>query len=55
MAIFTLAEARALLPRVQEITQQYHDLIAQLQQPHAEAIGARNLGAVDITSEDEVI
>jgi len=32
MAIFTLAEARALLPRVQDITEQYHNLVAQLQE-----------------------
>ena len=27
MAIFTLAEARALLPQVREITQHYHDRV----------------------------
>ena len=32
MAIFTLGEARVLLPRVKEITEHYHDLIEQLQE-----------------------
>jgi hypothetical protein len=32
MAIFTLEEARALLPRVKEITQHYYDLIDHLQE-----------------------
>jgi hypothetical protein len=30
MAIFTLEEARALLPQVKEITQQYYDLVEDL-------------------------
>jgi hypothetical protein len=32
MAIFTLEEARALLPRVQEVTQRYYEVVEALQQ-----------------------
>jgi len=32
MAIFTLEEARALLPRVKDITQHYYNLVAALQE-----------------------
>ena len=31
MAIFTLEEARSLLPRVKEITQHSHDIVQELQ------------------------
>ena len=31
MAIFTLEEARSLLPRVKEITQHSHDIVEELQ------------------------
>jgi hypothetical protein len=33
MAIFTLEEARALLPRVKEITQHSHALVEELREP----------------------
>jgi hypothetical protein len=32
MAIFTLEEARALLPRVKKITQHYHGIVTDLQE-----------------------
>jgi hypothetical protein len=32
MAIFTLQEARALLPRVKQVTQRYHDIVEALQE-----------------------
>lgn len=32
MAIFTLEEARALLPRVKEVTQRYYEVVEALQQ-----------------------
>lgn len=32
MAIFTLEEARALLPQVKEITQRYYDLVEELRE-----------------------
>lgn len=41
MTIFTLEEARALLPRVKEITQQYFDHIENLQEKLQELTDAR--------------
>ena len=32
MTIFTLAEARALLPQVKEVTQRYYDIVEELQE-----------------------
>jgi hypothetical protein len=32
MAIFTLEEARALLPQVKEMTQQYHEIVEEIQE-----------------------
>jgi hypothetical protein len=32
MAIFTLQEARALLPRVKQVTQHYHDRVEELRE-----------------------
>lgn len=32
MAIFTLEEARALLPRIKEVTQRYYDIVEELRE-----------------------
>lgn len=37
MAIFTLEEARALLPQVREVTQYHHDRVAEMQE-HLESL-----------------
>lgn len=47
MAIFTLAEARELLPQVREITQQYHDRVEAVRERAEEVQASDDLEALE--------
>ncbi|MYA96607.1 MAG: DUF2203 family protein [Nitrospinae bacterium] len=54
MAIFTLQEARALLPQIREVTQHYHDVVEALREELESPEGSGDIKRIEGLMNDAV-